>query len=184
MQLSRDQASSVRSPSYVETSALVDSTRNCIRWDTGPGPWHPLDGHFLMLLRLAELFGLVLKISCLVSPRKKVRVCSFLGSQCSHLSASNCSLPISIHMEGHSSYRLSTFATRYKVFNTSGGKVECHVEINNLLRRFVNNWWYNLSQLLENRKTTFWRVLHNIIHQRSPGPIFAFYCSRGHPYLL
>ena len=104
MQLSRDQASSVRSPSYVETSASVDSTRNCIRWDTGPGPWHPLYGHFLMLLRLAELFGLVLKISCLVSPRKKVRVCSFLGSQCSHLSASNCSLPISIHIEGHSSY--------------------------------------------------------------------------------
>ena len=70
---------------------------------------------------------------------EKVRVCSFLGSQCSHLSASYCSLPISIHMEGHSSYRLSTFATRSKVFNTSGGKVERHVGINNSLRRFVNN---------------------------------------------
>ena len=142
MQLARHQAAGVQSPSHIEPGAMVESTSNCIGWDSGPTPGNPTDRHFLMLRgQLSSCWSGSQNILLLgFTTETKVRVCKFLGSQCSMLSASSCLVPISIHLRAcHNSYRLSTFANCYKVFNASGGKVRCHVEINSSVRRYVNN---------------------------------------------
>ena len=150
MQLSRHQAARVQSSSHIETSATVDSTRHCIRRDPGAAPWHPLDRHFPMLLRLTELpLVRFSKYPARFHHGEKSESVQLSWEPMFTLVCSNtCPDKQSSHMQAcHKSNRLSTLATCYKVFSTSGGKVKCrHVEMNNSLRRFVNN----ISQLLEN----------------------------------
>ena len=103
---------------------MVEPTSNCIGWDSGPTLGNPTDRHFLMLQgQLSSCWSSFQNILLLgFTTETKVRVCNFLGSQCSMLSASSCLVPISIHLQAcHNSYRLSTFANCYKVFNAPGG---------------------------------------------------------------
>ena len=144
MQLARHQAAGVPSPSHIEPGAMVESTSNCIGWDSGPTPGNPTDRHFLMLRgQLSSCWSGFQNILLLgFTTETKVRVCNFLGSQCSMLSASSCSLT----PDKHSFASLPQFIPvinfcqlLQSVQHIWGGKVRCHVEINSSVRRYVNN---------------------------------------------